>query len=40
MERKMNKYFKKQKKEDIKEIQDLIIEIESYNLDFYLLNKE
>ena len=40
IEQKMNKYFKKPKKEDIKEIQDLIIEIESYNLDYYLMNQE
>ena len=39
MEKKMNKYFKKPKKEDIKEIQDLIIELESYNLDYYLMNQ-
>ena len=40
MEQKMNKYLKESKKEEIKEIQDLIIEIESYNLDYYLINKE
>ena len=39
-ERKISKYFKKQKEEDIKEIHDLIVEIESYNLDYYLMNKD
>ena len=36
----MKKYLKVSKKEEIKEIQDLIIEIESYNLDYYLIDQE
>ena len=40
IQQKMNIYFKKPKKEEIKEIQDLIIEIETYNLDYYLMNQD
>ena len=40
IEQKMKKYLKVSKKEEIKEIQDLIIEIESYNLDYYLIDQE
>ena len=36
-QQKMIKYFKKPKKEDINEIQELITEIESQNLDYYLM---
>ena len=40
IKQKMNKYLKKSRKEDINEIKDLITEIESNNLSYYLNNKE
>ena len=39
IEQKMNIFFKKSRKEEIKEIQDILMEIESNGLDYYLIKQ-